>query len=348
MSLIETMMLVLAFLLCCLSSISDIRTSIISNRVLCVFCIIGLLLNTILYLTSKEFFRYYIINLGCMIVCSMAMYFLDMWAAGDSKLLIAIMLLIPGKVIAQYDILGSMPGMLIIIYSFSIAFAVVVAESIIITIKERKKPILHISASLVKNSIKYYLCGSMYMLAFNFLINLLFEAFFVNNVSLLVVSNLLFATLLFKIDLLFRKTSFVIGFIVFIITTFFQIRNGSMLLFIKSLLIMASLVLLSKFSEKYNYETIETEKVRSGMILSSVCVLNMQKSKIKGLPTGLSEDMDCRLTEDEACSVRRWKDSVYGKSTVTIVRKLPFALFISIGTLVFVLRGIIWIHDWPL
>lgn len=86
---------------------------------------------------------------------------------------------------------------------------------------------------------------------------------------------------------------------------------------------------------KYVYESVPTEDVKAGMILSKSTVVCFAPSRVKGLPQISYEDMRSRLTEEEAAAVRRWKDSKYGKETVVTVRKIPFASFIAVGVLLF-------------
>ena len=86
---------------------------------------------------------------------------------------------------------------------------------------------------------------------------------------------------------------------------------------------------------KYVYESVPTEDVKAGMILSRSTVVCFAPSKVKGLPQISYEDMRSRQTEEEAAAVRRWKDSKYGKATVVSVRKIPFASFIAVGVILF-------------
>ena len=57
---------------------------------------------------------------------------------------------------------------------------------------------------------------------------------------------------------------------------------------------------------------------------------------VKNLPQNAQESMKAKLTEEEAQAVRRWEKSRYGQLTVVVVRKLPFAILISVGFLLFV------------
>ena len=102
-----------------------------------------------------------------------------------------------------------------------------------------------------------------------------------------------------------------------------------------SLLILLIIYLLRHFMNEYNYEEIPTEAVKKGMVLSYMVIMQFTRSRVKGLPEETSEDMKSRITEEQAEAIRRWKDSKYGKETIIIVRKIPFAIFIFLGTVVF-------------
>ena len=101
-------------------------------------------------------------------------------------------------------------------------------------------------------------------------------------------------------------------------------------------------MLLRLFVGKYNYQVINTEDVKRGMILSQVSSIMMQNSKVKGMPSISDESLNSRLTEEEADSIIRWSKTKNGLRQITIVRKIPFAVFITSGTLVYLLlRGVL-------
>jgi hypothetical protein len=104
-----------------------------------------------------------------------------------------------------------------------------------------------------------------------------------------------------------------------------------------------SQIKVSEIAEKYNYKTIPTEDVKSGMVLSYGTILMFQPSKVKGLPTYTTEDIRSRISGDEAERIVRWKNSKYGRPMITIVRKIPFAIFITMGTIFYLLmRILLW------
>ena len=71
------------------------------------------------------------------------------------------------------------------------------------------------------------------------------------------------------------------------------------------------------------------------MVLSYGTVSKFMPSRVKGLPRQTSEDMRCRITEEETKAIKRWESSKFGEETIVIVRKIPFAVFIICGTFVF-------------
>ena len=91
--------------------------------------------------------------------------------------------------------------------------------------------------------------------------------------------------------------------------------------------------------QHYNYETIQSEDVKKGMVLSLQTTLLFSGSTVKGLPKISKENLNDRISEEEAKSVKRWSKTNEGSETVTIVRKMPFAIFISLGTVVFIVLG---------
>jgi len=78
-----------------------------------------------------------------------------------------------------------------------------------------------------------------------------------------------------------------------------------------------------------------------GMILSLKTVIKFSSSGIKDLPLITTEDLRSRLTKEEVENIHRWGNSANGKSTITIVRKIPFAIFIASGVLVFLIMELI-------
>ena len=89
------------------------------------------------------------------------------------------------------------------------------------------------------------------------------------------------------------------------------------------------------------YEEIKIADLKKGMILSTISSMMMQNSRVRGLPLVSTEDLKSRLTEEQVNSICRWSKS-RKIETITIVRKIPFAIFIFSGFLsYFVIWGVI-------
>ena len=86
------------------------------------------------------------------------------------------------------------------------------------------------------------------------------------------------------------------------------------------------------------YEEVKICNLKKGMILSGISSMLMQNSRVRGLPPVSSEDLRSRLTEEQVASIGRWASS-RNIMTVTVVRKIPFAMFIVAG---FLSYFIIW------
>ena len=106
---------------------------------------------------------------------------------------------------------------------------------------------------------------------------------------------------------------------------------------VKSIIIVAVVMIFREIADKYNYKEIKTDDIKEGQILSFKTVLCFNASKVKGLPITTTEDFRSRITSEQAESIKKWKNSKNGQDTITIVRKLPFAIFITIGTIAFVM-----------
>ena len=86
------------------------------------------------------------------------------------------------------------------------------------------------------------------------------------------------------------------------------------------------------------YETIAISELKKGMILSTFSSLMFQMSITKGLPPVSKENLNDRLTEEQVASVQKWAKATRTES-ITIVKKIPFAVFITIG---FALYFVVW------
>ena len=184
----------------------------------------------------------------------------------------------------------------------------------------------------MKSFVVQYLISMLYLTALGSVWRVFFERLYDENIILFTTGNIFAVILINKIQFLRSKICILIITLIDLYVIVFQHGVRFQLI---SLLILLIIYLLRHFMNEYNYEEIPTEAVKKGMVLSYMVIMLFTRSRVKGLPEETSEDMKSRITEEQAEAIRRWKDSKYGKETIIIVRKIPFAIFIFLGTVVF-------------
>lgn len=335
--------IVLKVLILCILSIyasfTDIKLGIIKNEAVLSAIIIGLILDMVgwaafdsLYIKSQ------LTNIASIALVSILLYALHIWAGGDCKFMIAIATLAPYELyISIYSSRNSL--ILILAFTFILSYLYLIIDSINLAIKKKKAISKEKFISNLKTLLGRWICCISYiflidqiaMQIFPSILNKLqFLVWIINICVIFIVSGLHFLQNKFCVS-----TIFILGFVVKImlkqpiISKFMLINYALVILFIMLRLLL----------DEYNQEIIETSKVKKGMILSATTTVLFLNSKVKGLPAPSTEDLRSRLTEDEAASVRRWEKSKYGCPTIQIVRKIPFAIFITFGTIIYLALG---------
>lgn len=330
---------ILAHILCLITSITDIRENRISNKVLIIFGIIGIILNIAQYILQTHIiWNVYFINLTLVVVFSLLLYIFHIWAAGDSKLLIVMGLLIP----ANYCIINHqvVPWcVLVVAFSFGISFLYLIAESLWLFFKDRSS----FSLANVKKNIRTFLIAYARNIIYISLVLKLEDYFakeWFNNHSFVMLGiNISVILLVSSLEVMKKWYSMLIA---LVLSLAFSLYSGEWFLNISRLryyLLIIVIMLIRVMISEYNYKTIPTSEVRKGMILSGFTTIFMSKSKIQNLPGISHEDMRSRLTNEEAEAVVKWGNSKGGLKEVQIVRKIPYAIFIFIGLIIY---SIIW------
>ncbi len=330
---------ILAHILCLITSITDIRENRISNKVLIIFGIIGIILNIAQYvLQTHIIWNVYFINLTLVVVFSLLLYIFHIWAAGDSKLLIVMGLLIP----ANYCIINHqmVPWcVLVVALSFGISFLYLIAESLWLFFKDRSS----FSLANVKKNIRTFLIAYARNIIYISLVLKLEDYFameWFNNHSFVMLGiNISVILLVSSLEVMKKLYSMLIA---LVLSLAFSLYSGEWFLNISRLkyyVLIIVIMLIRVMISEYNYKTIPTSEVRKGMILSGFTTIFMSKSKIQNLPGISHEDMRSRLTNEEAEAVVKWGNSKGGLKEVQIVRKIPYAIFIFIGLIIY---SIIW------
>lgn len=336
MTIIESFQLLLLLALCIATSVTDIKGGKIPNRYLLFAAAPATVLNVLYYIVYvPNLALNFGINLLVIVIVSVLLYVYRVWAAGDSKLLIMIVYLLPARIFYPAS-LSLSPTVEVIILTFSMAFVYLIFESIFLGIREKS---LFSVKQIKLNAWKFigqYLLSTLYLVLFNEILYIpSISSFAINNPSLVMLANMLLILSVANVEAF--KNKILIGISIAAAVGLMVLEKGLILSAFNYLLLALSLavILIRLFAEKYNYRIIFTSTLKKGMVLSWASIALFAPSKIHGLPNSTTEDMDSRLTDKQVEDIKRWGDSKYGQPELSIVRKLPFAIFISVGVIVF-------------
>jgi len=337
----EAVLITLLFCTCFYVTITDYKLEIIPNKTLIVVGLLGLLANTFYYcFFAQAFIKAFMLNFAVLTILSIAFYSLHIWAAGDSKLLILAIFLLPARLYYQGD--NIVATVIIMLLIFVIAYAYIIGESIYLGVKN--KNFFHINFHAVDESIKQIIMQYIKCICILTLVNQIFSrvlpVFYESNLQLVMIVNMILILASYNMKFLDRKMPFLILVAVSFLSVFsaeWQEIHINWLIYP----VIFFVILLRMFAEKYNYQNIPTSNVKKGMVLAYSTIVAFMLSRIKGLPRQTTEDIRSRISAEEAENIKRWENSKYGRSEITIVRKIPFAVFISLGVISYMLMELL-------
>ena len=318
------------------ASITDMRNGRISNKTILICLGAGALCAVPYYIFfATDCLVSYGINLAIVICISILLYAMGIWGAGDSKLLVTSIIIFPARLycLGNRSIASSF---LLISIVFIIAFLYVIVDTIYLGVKQHDLFKKAKRAYSWKSYIRGFLFFFFMLSIINALLALLLPESILLDSILLTAVHFVFILIGMRLE---EKANWIVIIIMGTVWTVLLIVGWSNFSFASinwvSYLIVVLLLLFRLIADKYNYKTILVSELKPGMILSVGSVLAFAKSRVSGLPEYSSEDLKSRLTAEEVESINRWSTSKYGQKTITIVRKIPFALFIAIGAIVF-------------
>jgi len=321
-------------------SITDLCRNTIQNKILLCAVVPGAILDFVYYyFFARNYLKPYFMDLVIVSVISILLYAIHIIAGGDSKLMIMLAIIYPAGWYIEiytnnYGIIG------VVFLAFIYGFVFLIIDSIIITVKYKKEFSYKALYKGFAEFFKQYIVDILYVVAFMQIYCFFIQEFLrLNDVILyfvvfcLVISIRRFKILQQKV-LVISISSFDI--IMTIITKHIVVSFN-----LKTYGIIALIVLVRIALSQYNYSEIKTSDVKRGMILSMATTILFQNSRIKGLPLVSTEDLKSRLTIEEAEIVNRWGKSANGQATVYIVRKMPFAIFLTLGFMTYIFLRVV-------
>lgn len=319
---------------------SDYQFGVIRNKALKTALTFGLCVNCFyLGFFVRSLIKDFLLNWVLISILAILLYGYHFWAAGDSKLLICISFLTPARYYAEDMRITSV---YFIIFIFLAAYVYIIMDSILQSVKKKrffKTNTNTFTKDNIQAFLKRYFISYLYLWALSILMQVILQEFYYKNNVFFAFVNI-FIVIMIREKPVFKKCWVLIALLVINIgLVFYSVMNHQTVISVEILrnygIVVLALVLKDLVSG-YNYEEIPTSSVAEGMVLSYSTIALFSASRVKGLPQATYEDMRSRLTEEEVSAIHRWEKSKYGKSSVVIVRKMPFAVFIIIGTVLFI------------
>lgn len=337
MKIIEIIMLLLTAVYSVFAMISDLRLGKISNASVVIAGVSAIGLDIVYYSISRpDLLMDFGITVGVMAVIAVGMYLLHTWAAGDCKLLFALSLSYPAGL--YFNVNGyNVTLWLSVAFAFVVGFMYTVGESVATGIQEKHV----ISRNEFFSKMKRFLVSYVVIIIYVAFVNIIMLMLFQYEIArlLMPVAMLAVALCAAKFSIFRNKIAVVIVLVsdiaLSIHFTYIPLSKNWI-----SYIVVIAVAFAREFMSEYNYRTIPAERVEKGMILSCSSSALMQSSKIKGLPPISTEDLRSRLTQQQADSIKRWSRTSQLYQNISIVKKIPFAGFISVGMIVYILLGV--------
>lgn len=337
MNIIEMIMLLLTAAYSIYAMVSDMRHGRISNRSVLISGIAAVILDAFYYsMVRPDLLASFGITVGIMTAIGAVMYIFNIWAAGDCKLLFVLSLSYPAGLyfcLNDYDI----TLWLSVAAAFLVGFMYIIAESAVTAIREKRT----VSRNIFFARMKRFLLTYVTVLIYTAFINIILAMFMKADLLRVITPVFAFAVAIAvsKLKPLQNKIAVAILLVVDIALaihfTYIPL-SGSWLSYVVIIITAAA----REFMGEYNYRTISAENVEPGMILSCASSALIQSSNIKGLPPISTEDLRSRLTQQQADSIKQWSKGSPLYEKISIVKKIPFAGFIAVGMIVYILLGV--------
>lgn len=324
--------------LCIGSSYTDIKYGYVKNLYLLSFSLSGIVLLTLQFVFFKNFILLdSLISILISVIMAVVLYLTHIWAAGDCKLLIVISILAPVELYREYNFLN-FSIIFVIAFAFAFSYVFLIFDSICCGIKQKKIPDMTKVKSSMKLFILNYLTSVCCVIAIDNILLYFFSDFIAQYIIVLLALNVSFVIIFNSVKCLNKKIIF--PFALFAAVVLMCLRQSFSAMYLVNFILVFAVMLMKLFIGEYNYELIPTSDVKAGMIISTETSMLFVNSRVRGLPKISHENMADRITESECESIHRWEKSKYGSKTVKIVRKIPFAVFISLGTVAYIIVGV--------
>lgn len=335
---IEISMLAVLLASSIMSALSDFKKSVIPNNIMLTTAIIELLLSAVYYsVFARDIFFEYLYNLVVTAIISIMLYGFHIWGGGDSKMLIVIAIAYPARL---YGYLNNEMFPLVNLFAiiFTIGFIYVVIDSIVMYLK--KVPVAYSERKFnIRDFARDYFITIVYLTAITGAISIIGSNIFWSNPIVSVFFNFFVVYCIHSFEI-FKKPWTITLAAFGTIGVWLVLKPHFGVTQLYAYAISIAVLILRYQIEKYNYLIMKPEQLTAGMVLSTATVLQFSGSRIHDLPHHITEDLRNKLSEKEVQAVKKWANSNPDRSIV-IMRKVPFAVFILVGTVLFLAWGLL-------
>ena len=333
---IEYIMIAYLLVFCAVAAFTDWKDGKIYNKWLGVGMVPGIILTILYYYNRQSDILLYLTNLAAAAVIALLFWTMKMWGAGDSKLWLFVNFIYPT---GWYVTTGTMlfPSMLLFMLIFIEAYIYVIFESLWYRFGRHDQGII-MQKEKFQLSWIWDIGFSVLLLSFIYsILGYLLEDYYESNRIFFSVIGVLSANKLVNWKIPGKKYLTGMFLLAYVLMGALLYRGFDWEMLLLTIVLVVVTQISLKFADKYNYTYIHTSEVKEGMIMSYLTIQQFYGSRVKGLPHTTDETTKSRISQDEAEAIRRWEKSKYGKDTIMIVRYIPFAIFILIGIVTYLI-----------
>lgn len=325
-------------LLCCLCAASDIKNGTVPNRLLATFLVVAAVYDAVCYgWLARDLDGPFLLNVALVSLVSLVLFYTHSFAGGDCKMAIVLALLYPaGCYMRVQDFDCTLVAALLIAFIFGYAYLLVHSISLVV-----KKRAGIATVAYIKDSVLVFAQSYLASISYISMIVCLMSLFggFNSSMKAWVTRMACVAVALctgrypglrnWRCFLPAATVALVLSVLSRTIPLSLRPENVALVFFLS---------ICNATIKTTIYEQIAVDDLKKGMILTLLSSMLMQTSKTKGLPGISTEDLRSRLSEEEVESVRTWAKATKTTS-LTIVKKIPFAVMISAGYMMCAILG---------
>lgn len=332
---IESFLISLLVVLGTYCSLCDFRKGIIPNFAVIIGAAGAIIADTAYFiLAGVSQLPMFLFHVASAIIIAILMYGLKIWAGGDVKMFSVMSALIPVSLLKQNI---PLPAIIIFTIVFSLAFIYLIIQSFIFMIRKEKSYTLTPKFALIP-----FIACIVFIMSVQAVLRFILKGIYVEYIGVFLFLNIILVLAFGRMKFLHNIVCVIICSSICAASIVYDLFNQRVAFDYRSLLIVLLIIALRWFAGRYNYQEINTKDVKPGMVLSYTTIFQFSQSRVKGLPQTTTENMGSRISRDEANSIIRWADSKNGKDTIIILRKIPFAVFIAAGYLIYTIFGLLW------